>query len=201
MATMSARGEQEGALSVNSPVVVMFLCSIAVVTAAQGRTHDATADNEAARPHTPMTVEANRTNDEAAIREVVAGFVRAIRAKDMNGVMSVFAPDVVSFDLGPPLQHGGGEPFRTQWQALFESYQGAIDYEVRDLNITAGDGVAFSHSLNRVSGTMKSGQKSDRWLRWTACYRKTNGTWLIVHEQVSVPTDVRSGKAMLDLRP
>jgi ketosteroid isomerase-like protein len=48
---------------------------------------------------------------------------------------------------------------------------------------------------------MKNGQKTDRWLRWTACYHKTNGKWLIVHEQVSVPVDVRNGKAMLDLKP
>jgi ketosteroid isomerase-like protein len=37
-----------------------------------------------------------------------------------------------------------------RWQALFESYQNPIDYEVRDLSITAGDDVAFSHSLNRM---------------------------------------------------
>ncbi len=74
-----------------------------------------------------------------------------------------------------------------RWQELFESCESAIGYEVRDLSVTAGGDVAFSHSLNRVSGTMKNGQNSDRWLRWTACYRKTNGKWLIVHEQVSVP--------------
>jgi ketosteroid isomerase-like protein len=39
--------------------------------------------------------------NEAAIRELIDGFVKAIRAKDINGVMSVFAPEVVSFDLGP----------------------------------------------------------------------------------------------------
>jgi ketosteroid isomerase-like protein len=115
--------------------------------------------------------------------------------------MSVFAPEVVSFDLGPPLQHGGGETFMKRWRELFEAYQNQVDYEVRDLSITVGDDVAFSHSLNRVSGITQNGQKSDRWLRWTVCYRKTNGKWLIVHEQVSVPIDVRSGKAVLDLKP
>jgi len=139
--------------------------------------------------------------DEAAIRALLDGFVKAIRGKDIHGVMSVFAPDVVSFDFGPPLQHGGGEPFRKRWQELFDAYQGAIDYEIRDLSVDAGDDVAFSHSLNRVSGTLQNGQKSDRWLRFTACYRKTNGDWLIVHEQVSAPVDVKSGKAVLDLKP
>jgi ketosteroid isomerase-like protein len=61
--------------------------------------------------------------------------------------------------------------------------------------------LAFSRSLNRISGTMKNGQKSDRWLRWTACSRKTNGRWLIIHEHVSVPADVRNGNAELDLKP
>ena len=148
-----------------------------------------------------MTVEENRTKEEAAIRELIDGFAKAIRAKDTTGVMSVFAPEVVSFDVGPPLQHGGGEVFMKRWQDLFESYQNPIHYEVRDLRVNAGGDVAFSHSLNRVSGTTKNGQKSDRWLRWTACYRKTNGKWLIVHEQVSVPVDVRNGKAVLDLTP
>ncbi len=146
-------------------------------------------------------MEEDKTKNEAAIRELIDGFVKAIRAQDINGVMSVFSPEVVSFDLGPPLQHGGGETFRRRWHELFESFQNRIDYEVRDLSVTAGDDVAFSSSLNRISGTTKNGQKTDRWLRWTACYRKTNGKWLIVHEHVSVPADLGNGKAILDLQP
>jgi uncharacterized protein (TIGR02246 family) len=148
-----------------------------------------------------MSIEEHRRKEEAAIREVIDRLVKAIRAKDRDGVIPVFASEVVSFDLGPPLQHGAGETFAKRWQELFESYQGPIDYEVHDLSIAADDDLAFSHSLNRVSGTTKNGQKSDRWLRWTACYRKTNGKWVIVHEHVSVPVDIRSGKAMLDLTP
>src|SRR5437879_931102 len=154
-----------------------------------------------AAPSNPMTVKENKGKNDAAIRELIDGFVKAIRAKDINGVMSVFAPEVVSFDLGPPLQHGGGETFMKRWLELFQSYQSPIDYEVRDLGITTGDDVAFSHSLTRIRGTAKNGQKTHRWLRWTACYHKTNGKWLIVHEQVSVPVDLRSGKAVLDLKP
>ena len=170
-------------------VSIAFACAVALVFAGSAPTSS------------PMTIKGNGAKNDAAIRELIDGFVKAIRAKDINGVMSVFAPEVVSFDLGPPLQHGGGETFMKRWQELFESYQSPIDYEVRDLSVTAGDDVAFSHSLNRIGGTMKNGQKSDRWLRWTAGYRKSNGKWLIVHEQVSVPVDMRNGKAALDLRP
>src|SRR5262245_47671407 len=79
--------------------------------------------------------------------------------------MSAFAADVVSFDLGPPLQHGGGEAFARRWQELFESTPSPIDYEIGELSITATDEVAFSHSLNRMTGTMKNGQKTERWQR------------------------------------
>ena len=50
-----------------------------------------------------MTAKEHRAKNDAEIRELIDGFVKAIRAKDIDGVMSVFAPEVVSFDLGPPL--------------------------------------------------------------------------------------------------
>ena len=179
----------------------VFLCVIAFVATYSLRANETNAANATLSPPQAMTSAEKKTKNETAIRELINGFVSAIRAKDINGVMSVFAPEVVSFDLGPPLQHGGGGAFVKRWQELFESYQSPIDYEVRDLSITAGEEVAFSHSLNKIGGTLKNSQKSDRWLRWTACYRKTNGKWLIVHEHVSVPFDLRSGKAVLDPKP
>jgi uncharacterized protein (TIGR02246 family) len=148
-----------------------------------------------------MTIKENKTNNEAAIREVIDSFADAFRARDVNGVMSVFAPEIVSFDIVPPLEAVGAETFVKHWQEFFEAYQGTLHVEFPDISITVGDNVAFSHCLLRVKGTMKTGQQTDWWLRWTACYRKTNGKWLIVHEQVSVPIDFRSGKAMLDLKP
>lgn len=140
-------------------------------------------------------------NDEAAIRELVDTLAQAIRARDVDAAMSVFVPEVVSFDLGPPLQHGGGEVFRQRWDALFKAYSGPIGYEVHALDIAVGDGVAFSRSLNRTRGTTAGGRAVDRWVRWTAGYRRVDGQWRIVHEHVSVPADLHSGRAVLDLTP
>jgi ketosteroid isomerase-like protein len=131
----------------------VFLSVIAFAMACACQPNEANACNATPSPQNSMTIKENRMKNESAIRELIDGFVKAIRAKDMNGVMSVFAPDVVSFDVGPPLQHGGGEAFMKRWQELFDSYQDQIDYEVRDLSITAGDDVEFSHSLNRRRAT------------------------------------------------
>jgi ketosteroid isomerase-like protein len=43
--------------------------------------------------------------------------------------------------------------------------------------------------------------RTDFWLRWTPCFRKVDGNWLIAHEQLSVPVDPESGSALLNLKP
>lgn len=148
-----------------------------------------------------MTSEEKRVNNEAAIRALLERLVKAVRAKDIDGVMSAYAPKLVAFDIVPPLQYVGAPSFMRPWREVFELYENPIDYELRDLAITAGDDVAFSHSLNRIAGTMKNGRKTDLWLRFTACYRKIDGKWLIVHLQASVPADLATGKAAVDLKP
>ena len=148
-----------------------------------------------------MAVEATKKNDEAAIQRLLDEGIRSLRDKNIEGVMSLYAPEVVSFDIVPPLRYLGADALRKLWEEIFFIYQGPIDYEIHDLAITIGDDVAFTHSLNRISGTMNSGQKTDLWLRWTACLRKINGKWLIVHHQNSVPVDLEHGKAVLNLKP
>ena len=46
---------------------------------------------------------------------------------------------------------------------------------------------------------MSNGQKIGNWLRWTACFRKIDGKWLIAHMQASAPIDLATGRAVLDL--
>src|SRR5260370_27811449 len=97
-----------------------------------------------------MAVEENKKNDETAIKRVIEGGVNAVRNKDIGGVMSLYAPEVVSFDIVPPLRYVGADAFRNVWEEVFSSFQGPIGYEIHDLNITVGDDVAFTHSLNRI---------------------------------------------------
>lgn len=139
--------------------------------------------------------------DESAIRGLVEVLLRAIRTKDADLAMSVFATEVESFDLGPDLRHGGGKPFHDRWCKLFEAYRGEIDYDVHDWVVWVGSDIAFSHSLNRIGGTSPAGDLMQRWVRWTACYRRVDGRWRIVHEHVSVPADLKSGRAMFDQQP
>jgi len=95
----------------------------------------------------------------------------------------------------------GAEAKGKNWARVFAPYQRPLGYEIRDLAIIVGDSVAFGHSLNRISGTLKSGKRNDAWVRETICLRKTDGRWLIAHDHVSVPLDMEKGEALLNLQP
>jgi ketosteroid isomerase-like protein len=57
--------------------------------------------------------------------------------------MSLYAPNVISFNFGPPLRYAGAENRRRAWQKLFDTYPGPIAYDVRDLNVTTQGELAF----------------------------------------------------------
>jgi len=138
---------------------------------------------------------------EALIRHRVEDMVKAIRANDIDSVMSLYAPNIVSFDFGPPLRYAGADNKRRAWQELFNAYPNRIDIEVRDLNVTTQGELAFVHSLNLLNGTLANGRVSDLSLRWTACFRRIDGVWLVVHDHVSFPADLEHGQALLNLTP
>jgi ketosteroid isomerase-like protein len=140
-------------------------------------------------------------SNEAQILRRIGKLVEAVRAGDLDGVMSSYAPDVVTFDIVAPLQKLGADGKRENWRSVFATYQPPLGYEVRDVAIAVSGDVAFAHSLNRVSGTLRNGSQIAQWLRWTACFRKIGAEWRIVHDHVSVPTDFATGRAMLGLAP
>jgi len=131
---------------------------------------------------------------EAVIRQRLDNLAKAISAKDIDGIMPLYAPDLVSYDIAPPLSYFGAEGKRRAWREAFASLT-AIAYEISDLKVTTNGELAFVHSINHVNGTLANGQVIDVRVRWTACFRRIDGSWLVVHDHVSVPADFEHGKA------
>jgi ketosteroid isomerase-like protein len=138
---------------------------------------------------------------EALIRQRVEDYAKAISAKDIDGVMSFFAPNLVSFDIAiETLRYVGADNKRREWLKAFAVYR-SIAYEIHELNVTAQGDLAFVHALNHLQGPLASGRITDLWVRWTACFRRIDGVWLVVHDHVSVPADLEHGQAVLNLTP
>jgi ketosteroid isomerase-like protein len=149
-----------------------------------------------------MALENGVGADKAQIRALIDHWAKALRAKDVDRIMSCYAADIVCFDIAPPLQSVGAEALRKNLKDWFATFNGPIGYEIADLAITAGDRAGFGRSLNRLSGMRTDGEKTDVWLRMTLCCRKTQGKWVIVHEHASVPFYMDgSDRAAVDLAP
>ncbi|NKY26020.1 YybH family protein [Nocardia gamkensis] len=139
--------------------------------------------------------------DEVELRRAIDKVIEGLRIKDLEVLKQMYTPDVVSFDVEPPLQHIGIAAKLENWAKVFLFFE-SVTYEVRDLTFTVGGDVAFGHAFARLSGTLKNGAAtSGMWVRVTYGMRKIDNAWLIAHDQVSVPLDISSGKGVVDLEP
>lgn len=143
----------------------------------------------------------SRATDEARIRALLDTRAKAVRSKDVDGALANVADDILLFDVVDPLQHVGSGGSRKRAADWFSSFQGPIGFEICELSVTTGDDVAFCHGLNHVNATRADGEKLDMFWRATVCCRKIDGKWMITHEHNSVPFDMVTGRASLDLKP
>jgi ketosteroid isomerase-like protein len=115
--------------------------------------------------------------------------------------MSHYSRDVVYFDVVPPLQFVGTAALRTRFLQWFESFEGPIEMEIRDLQIVAGADLAVASRFSRAGGTLKGGRPAGSWVRATSCWQRSEQGWLIAHEHVSWPVDLVTAKAVMNLVP
>jgi ketosteroid isomerase-like protein len=150
-----------------------------------------------------MTTKKSKGTDEAQIQQLMDEWVKALRAKDIDRLMSNYAPVIVSFDIAPPLRQRLGPPaYRKGLEQWFSTFQDSIGYEIRELEIAVSGDLAVAHSIHHLTGKRTTGETTDIWMRSTVAFRKLDGSWLITHEHVSVPLYMDgSDKAATDLRP
>jgi uncharacterized protein (TIGR02246 family) len=144
-----------------------------------------------------------RADTRADIKALVDRYVAAVKAKDVDAIMKVYVPDktLLVFDVFLPRQYAGAAVYRKDWQDFVDSFNGPIGIEVTDLEIGADQTLAFSHDIERWTGTDKQGKKVDITVRVTDVYKKIKGRWLIVHEHNSFPVDANNGNADLNSTP
>lgn len=114
-------------------------------------------------------------SDIAEIRRIVAAHVAGLHDKDVDAVMAHVDDDILSYDLAPPLASRGAETYRRNLEAWFPTWDGPIDYEQTDLEITVGGDVAFTTAYNRLGGAKKGEGTHHLWVRITAGLKKIGG--------------------------
>ncbi|TBW03656.1 SgcJ/EcaC family oxidoreductase [Azotobacter chroococcum] len=138
------------------------------------------------------------TTDRAEIEVLFQKVARAHADHNADAIVDAYAPDAVIFDLAPPLGRRGMN--RDSVAAWLGGWDGPIQIDARDVNLTVDGDLAFVSALNRMRGR-QGGEDQDMWYRTTMCLRKTSGRWRIVHDHSSVPFYMDgSYRAAVDLK-
>ena len=126
------------------------------------------------------------TTDQQQIREQVERWAAAVHAGDLDGVLADRTADIVMFDVPPPHDGVRGlDDYRATWPPFFEWQASGAAFEILELDVTAGDDVAFARALLWCGTAAERAAHPERRLRLTLGLRKDDGRWRVAHEHHS----------------
>jgi len=127
--------------------------------------------------------------EENRIRALLETWADAVRRHDIPAILAHHAPDIVMFDLPPPLQCKGIEAYEKTWELMFRCHKPGAAFDIEELAVTAGQDVAFAAIIMRC-GPDSSPNPADKdgfLFRLTVGLRKVGGDWRVAHEHHSIP--------------
>ena len=130
------------------------------------------------------------TDNQTEIRELVHRWVAGIQSRDLDAVLADHTADIVMFDVPPPYNGIRGiHAYRESWPPFFEYLSRGAFFDLIELDITAGDTVAYAYVLLRCGSSVELTAKPAVRLRITLGLRKEDGRWQVAHEHHSFPMD------------
>ena len=112
------------------------------------------------------------TTDRTEIEGLFQQLAKAHADDNADAIVEAYAPDAVIYDLAPPLGRRGMH--RDSGAAWLAGWEGPIQIDARDVNLTVDGDLAFVSAFNRMRGR-QGGADQDIWYRTTMCLRKTSG--------------------------
>ncbi|HVR47939.1 MAG TPA: nuclear transport factor 2 family protein [Candidatus Binatia bacterium] len=129
-----------------------------------------------------------RTADEVEIHGLIDRWSAAVRAHDYSAIRANHDADMLMFDVPPPFQSRGIDAYMATWDLFFKCADRPATFNFTDVNVTAGDDVAFATAVGHCT-TVNDGRRESLEFRLTMGLRKIDGRWTIVHEHHSVPSE------------
>jgi uncharacterized protein (TIGR02246 family) len=128
------------------------------------------------------------TADQAHIRELIERWAEAVHTGDLDTVLADHADDIVMFDVPPPDDGVRGlDAYQATWPPFFDWQRQGAYFEIVELDVTAGDDVAYAWALLRCGMPDELQDDPDRRLRLSIGLRRQGGRWVVAHEHHSFP--------------
>jgi uncharacterized protein (TIGR02246 family) len=122
------------------------------------------------------------------IRTLIERWAEAVHRGETAGVLADHADDIVMFDVPPPYEGVRGiDAYRETWPPFFEWQARGASFEIVELDVTAGEDVAYAFALLRCGTQQELAENPENRLRLTLGLRKEGGRWVVAHEHHSFP--------------
>lgn len=131
----------------------------------------------------------HNNDGETAVRKLVEEWAAAVRRKDLAGILRHHSPDILMFDVPPPLQSKGIDAYKGTWDVFFSWSHEPVKFDIAEMSVTAGADVAFVAAVMRCAGRETGGQDIELDFRLTVGLRKRDGQWVVTHEHHSIPAE------------
>lgn len=143
------------------------------------------------------------TIDESDIRDLLTERDSALARGDVAAVVAVTDPDIVSFDLQPPLRLiGAAARNPADLDAWLATWDGPISSRFTDPEILMNGDLAVAHGLTNLRGEKRGHGSVDVWFRSSVVLARRASGWRIVHEHHSFPMKMDGSNLVAsDLKP
>lgn len=121
---------------------------------------------------------------DAHMLAVFDALAEAAQAHDVDAIMATCTSEAAVLEALPlPVLPGQGQ------EPAVSSFVGEADYEVRELLVDEAGEVAITRAFCRFGGVRPDGSPVENWLRTVDGFRKVDGRWQRVQQEVCLPLD------------
>ena len=124
------------------------------------------------------------------MEEMLDNYAAAVRAKDVDAFVGLYADDVRTFDLWSVWSYDGKPALREMVEEWFGSLgTDTVAVEFSEVRFETGDDVAAVSAFTTYRGLSAEGEElrsMNNRLTWIL-RRESDGAWKIVHEHTSAP--------------
>ncbi len=119
----------------------------------------------------------------------------AVVGNSLEHLLDQCAQDVSLFDVST--QKDGIHAYKQEWEKFSPYFSENIKIVRRNMKIYASNDLAILHCHSKVENTALKDKLQMPWCRTTLCLQKKEGQWLVVHQHISMPIDMMTGKAIM----
>jgi uncharacterized protein (TIGR02246 family) len=127
------------------------------------------------------------SQDEAEIHALIERWARAVREEDRAAIRRDHDPDMLMFDVPPPLVSRGLDAYMTTWELFLSCAEKPVALSFHDVAVTCGSDVAFATAIGKCVSVDPQGKREALEFRLTMGLRKIQGRWRVMHEHHSLP--------------